>query len=363
MYRPFAHITSECSRWFELHNWDYLKTWDAGADIPDHFRHLAALGVPVYTTEKLPAIIDQHQIDWVRVFADLCSVNKGFSTDALTAQNYFLGSPSLMLLFALWEHDQGNTVEYIQSYGIDTSDTRHKQQRQSWAFWCGQAMARGIQLGGTMTDFMLEPEMDDGLRGLRELIGDGIEKKIQAPGSTDYVIAAHYTDNEPFTGYRDRLNAQCEALGIKCFTRKLPAAEYGEGVSLNRSEVFNTVFDAMEETGKPVIYMDIDDEIVKAPTLPAGFNTVGVWQNPELQAINSVLPVSSFFAAAPTDHAKSLLEMVRPTAETISPHRAINALWASCQGWRQAGVIDITNHVKGCFKINPSRNRKKVCYT
>ena len=361
MYRGFDHIARQCSRWFELHSWQYLKTWDAG--VPDHFVHLASLGVPVYTSEHLPAIMDQHQIDWVRVFTDLCGMDSGTETDPLTAKNYFLGSPSLMLALALWEHDRGDTIEYIQSYGIDTSDPQHKQQRQSWAFWCGQTMARGIKTGGTMCDFMAEPEMDGGLAGLREKIGDSMESKMQAAGHKDFAIAAHYTDDEPYIGYAARLEKQCRDLGIQCYLRKLRSCEYNDGVALNRKEVFNTVRAALDATNKPVIYMDVDDELLKAPTLPIGFDSIGIWKNPEMQDGNAHPEASSFFAIAPTEKALKLLQMVEAIAEDISPHRAINGLWAACKGWKQSGVSDLTNNMRGCFKINPSRHRQKICYT
>ena len=165
-YHTYAHIMPDISRWFELHNWEYLREWKSG--VPDHFVQLDALGAKVYTSEPLPKIRNQYVIPWVEVFTHF--VKGG-------ASNYFLGSPSLMLVLALYEHDKGKTIEYIQSWGIDTSDQRHAQQRQSWAYWCAQAHTRGIRLGGTMTEFMREPETDDGLRGLREAIGNRIKEE------------------------------------------------------------------------------------------------------------------------------------------------------------------------------------------
>jgi hypothetical protein len=96
-------------------------------------------------------------VDWTAVFAHHIGGQ---------GSNYFLGSPSLMLALALWEHDRGATIGQIDSWGIDTSDPQHGQQRQSWAFWIGQAMQRGIRFSGTATEFFAEPEKDDGLRGL-----------------------------------------------------------------------------------------------------------------------------------------------------------------------------------------------------
>jgi hypothetical protein len=167
-YQKFGHITGNVSRWFELHSWKYLKAWDSG--VQDHFAKLDTLNVPVYVSEPLPLIRNQILVPWVDVFLRLHR----------TAANYFLGSPSLMMALALYEHDCGATVKEIRSYGIDTSDPQHKQQRQSWSYWCSQAQARGIELGGTAADYMTEPDMDAGLAGLREKIGDEIKKHIKA---------------------------------------------------------------------------------------------------------------------------------------------------------------------------------------
>lgn len=164
-YKPFEHIVGSVARWFEMHTWDYLKTWQAG--VPDHFKALDSIGCPVYVTETLPVIRNQIRVDMVAMF-------KHFIDG--TGCNYFLGSPSLMLAVALYEHDMGNKLEGVQSWGIDTSDPTHAQQRQSWAYWVSQIHARGIKTGGTMCSFMLEHEKDDGLRGMREHIGDEVEK-------------------------------------------------------------------------------------------------------------------------------------------------------------------------------------------
>lgn len=169
-YGVFEHILPNVSRWFELHSWQYLKRWESGVD--DHFRKLNSIGVPVYVSEPLPVVRNQILVDWVKIFRSLQK----------TAANYFLGSPSLMMAMALYEHDQGKTVKEIRSWGIDTSDPTHKQQRQSWAYWCAQAHCRGIELGGTAADFMAEPEIDEGLRGLREAIGDMLKKETTKTG-------------------------------------------------------------------------------------------------------------------------------------------------------------------------------------
>jgi hypothetical protein len=168
------------ARLFELHSWRYLRQWKSGIEAPgdperwdhllekfnaprDHFEALHALGCQVVVQQPLPVVRNQ-------LIVDLMSVFRHFKT------NYFLGSPSLMLAIALWEHDCGDTIDAIQSFGIDTSDPQHGQQRASWAFWISKAIDRDIRIGihpdSTTTNFMAELERDDGLRGLREFCGD-----------------------------------------------------------------------------------------------------------------------------------------------------------------------------------------------
>jgi len=359
MYRAFGHIAEKCSRWFELHAWKYLKTWDAG--VPDHFEHLAKLGVTVYTTERLPAIKNQVQIDLVRVFTDLCGTDHGTDTDAIMAQNYFLGSPSLILATALWEHDNGDTIEYIQSYGIDTSDERHKQQRQSWAFWCGQAMARGIKLGGTMCDFMLEPEMDAGLQGLRETIGDAMEGHIQAAGSTDYVIVTQHTDEPEWCERAAELEKKCRGLGIDFYAKNLgPVSNQEHAEAIIKAHPFAAVREALDLFNRPVLCMDCDDEIIKAPTLPEQFH-IGLFKNPEKTVMNTDLAAAGYFAVSPTETARKALDDFEPVAKASCRHRALCAIAGALAG--TDALTDITKNVRGCFKINPSNHREKVCYS
>ena len=162
-YMKFPQLQGKWARFFELHNYNYLKTWDPGQNV-DHFRTLDSLNCDIYTTEVLPIIKKQKNFD-------ILSYSRHFNT------NYFLGSPSLMLMQALYEHDKGNKIEYIQSWGIDTNDPQHGQQRHSWAFWLRGFLERGIDIGGTATNFFAEYENDDGLRGLRENIGNILAKE------------------------------------------------------------------------------------------------------------------------------------------------------------------------------------------
>jgi hypothetical protein len=150
-----------------------------------NLKKLAAGGVPVYVTQTMPYVNNQVRVDWIKVFTHLIGSPTG--GDRYGA-NYFLGSPSLMLALALYEHDTGEQkIQSIQSFGIDTLDSQHSQQRHAWAYWCGQAHARGIELGGTMLDYMSEPEKDIGLVNLREFIGDQIT--ANAKKKQDEIVA------------------------------------------------------------------------------------------------------------------------------------------------------------------------------
>ena len=150
-------------RFFELHKYDYLKTWNPGHSFC-HFDQLNKLGCPIYVMEPLPKVRNQVDYNPVEVFRH---------HDC----NYFLGSPSLMLALALYEHEKGDIIDEIRVWGVDTSDPSHAQQRSSWAYWCGRCMAAGITFSGSGLDYMAEYEKDDGLRGLREAIGDNLHLK------------------------------------------------------------------------------------------------------------------------------------------------------------------------------------------
>lgn len=176
------------SRFFELHSWRYLSTWKPGTDRDgnqiNHFAALDALGCPVYVGQPMPLLANQKLVDWTafghywngKLFGRLSAVSDT-GTDRLAV--FTMGSPSIMLSLALWEHDTGQEVEYIQSWGIDTSDPQHVTQRASWSFWLSQALARGISIGGTAAGFMFAHENDEGLHGLRELITANVNKQEQ----------------------------------------------------------------------------------------------------------------------------------------------------------------------------------------
>jgi len=164
-YLKYPVLKGRWDRFFELHNYKYLTTWKSGVEC--HFSALNGLGCPVYVGQNLPIIENQVRYDFAEVF------------DHHNC-NYFLGSPSLMVAYALYEHDKGQTIDEIRSWGIDTNDPTHRQQRHSWAWWLSQAHARGIAFSGTAIDFFQEPDGDEGLKGLREMIGGQIQRRRQA---------------------------------------------------------------------------------------------------------------------------------------------------------------------------------------
>ena len=139
-----------------------MKNWDPGHN-RDHFVELNKLDCPVYCTAPIPVVEKQILFPYIEVF-------KHFKS------NYFLGSPSLMLALAVFEHDMGEEIDEIRVFGVDTSDPSHSQQRQSWTFWLSKITERGIQISGTGADCLAEYEKDDGLRGLREEIGRALLK-------------------------------------------------------------------------------------------------------------------------------------------------------------------------------------------
>lgn len=175
LHFPQLREGHQFARYFELHSWRYLSTWVPGR-VPDgrpvdHWAELDRLGCPVYIMQHLPLVRRQ------KLYAARAVMRQ------IRARVYFLGSPSLMLALALYEHRRGQTVDYLQSYGIDTSDPDHGQQRASWAWWTSQAAALGIEMGGTMLDYQDEFEKDEGLRNLRELIQGEIDKEDAAKAS------------------------------------------------------------------------------------------------------------------------------------------------------------------------------------
>lgn len=165
---PSLTQTKAWTRYFELHQHDYLTVWaKEHSGSATYFQDLDGLDCPVYTMERIPVVMKQRAL----CLFDICVQYNS---------NYFLGSPSLMLMQLLYEHDMGQTVEELRSYGIDQLDGDHAQQRTAWAWWLRAIHDRGIALTGTITDFMLEPERDKGLEGLRQLVGQQIVVHVKA---------------------------------------------------------------------------------------------------------------------------------------------------------------------------------------
>jgi len=152
------------TRFFELHEFGYLKTWKAGenerGEPIDHFRTLDSLGCPVYVTQPLPMVRNQVQYPYGDVFE---------SSGGLL---YTLGSPTLMLALAVHEHKTGQTIERIDSYGIDTMDERHRQQRAPWAVWTHSALWSGITMGGTSMAYVSEIDQDEGMKNLGPYVSE-----------------------------------------------------------------------------------------------------------------------------------------------------------------------------------------------
>jgi hypothetical protein len=301
------------------------------------------------------------QVNWVEVFAHHLRTHAG---------NYFLGSPSLMLALALWEHDQGKEIESIQSYGIDTSDARHAQQRQSWAYWVAQCHGRQILTGGTMCDFMHEPEQDGGLRGLREAIGNELARRPLGKPTTDYTVCTFATPD--YMHHAERLRGECAAIGLTLYVNELPA--------MNRLDVMKAKPAAVRaalDIGKPVLMIDADDHLLK---LPAVTDTdladcdFGRVRNCELDVIPTNLEMASCGAwYFPTQKGLAFVdEYQRITLGSGGmEHRALHAAYylsaAPCgagDGARYLRVKDFTQQMRGCIEVTPRAGKgRPVCRT
>jgi len=348
-YTVFRHALPVVTRWYELHAWEYLKTWDAG--VPDHFRELDGLGLPVWTVEKLPAIRQQERLDVQAMF-------EHFAFGPGKGSNYFLGSPSLMLAHALWEHDNGATIGEVISYGIDTSDPRHGQQRASWAYWCAQAHARGITLGGTAFTFAGETEIDAGLAGLRERIGErlmAVDRTPPGPLTVAFVAS-------PAARYRDgakRLELQARALGL--------GVQYAEIGDMPEKEMERHWFAAMRaalDRGEPVLAIGADDEIIARPRIAAGAWDIATIANPEAKIIKTHLRLAPFFVVNATPGGRQFLDMMETMASLgMNGHRILEAVCTLLHG--RVRIVDATEQFRGCVKMNEGGHgqRPGVCTT
>jgi len=371
------------SRFFELHGWEYLANWSAGEDPEsgskvDHWANLARLGCTIYTGQHIPLVQDQVQVDWEAVWTHF--YHKIFKHVTGAEINcYFLGSPSVMLAIALYEHDMGQTVEFIQSLGIDTSDPRHCQQRQSWSFWVSQALARGIEIGGTAASYMLEYEKDDGLRGLREKITTELNARIPKTGPvTDYAVCTYCTPSEEFPGVYEkgfnRLKSWCRKNGLR-FCGKIEQtpqeiSDIQDAVVRNRarrswilSRKPVAVKAALEKTGKPVFFLDCDDEFLGVPSFPEC--DIGFLRNPEKELPSTAfthLVVASTGIIAPTEAGNHFVNRWIALCKDAAEHRAYQMAWTElCTRSGTYGIFaDVTAHMTGLYKIHAAPNGHRL---
>ena len=359
---PLLRDERAFDRWYELHAWNYLRTYEA-ATLPgglkiDYWAEINQLGCTVYAGQPLPLVANQTAFPWDDVF-------RHFGLPV-----YFLGSPSIMLAHALWEHDQGQTIEYIQSWGIDTSDPAHGQQRASWAFWIARAIERGIKLGGTSCDFMKEHERDDGLRGLREIVAGKIENNRRKGAVDDYLVCSFCTPTEPYQSGMARLAEQCRELGLGFdgVTTEVPE-EIREDSHARRAWIVRqkpaTILAMLEKHDRPVLWVDADDELIARPSFPEC--DFGWFKNPELEVLDwSHLQICSFGYAAPTPAGKKWMQQWAQFCNVTNDHRAIQMTWTML--YTRANIhgryVDVTRHIAGCLKFNPSPDghRKQTLY-
>lgn len=167
-YLMFPALRGKFARYFEIHQWQYLQTWNPGTfegRQVDHFAMLDQQGCQVYAAGRLPLVENQ-------ILYPFKEVLEHFGPSA-----EFKGSPSWMIALAIYEHDNGNAVEELRSYGIDQLDATHACQRAAWAQWIVRAESRGIKIGGTAANFRNEPEQDAGLVGLAEYYRNELSMK------------------------------------------------------------------------------------------------------------------------------------------------------------------------------------------
>ncbi len=363
------------SRFYELHAWDYLKDWNAGdtegGGKVDHWETLAKTGCKVYTGQHIPVVQNQEQIDWDALWRH--HYDKIFKyVTGNEINTYFLGSPSIILAHALYEHDQGDTIDFIQSLGIDTGDERHKQQRQSWSFWVSQALSRGIEMGGTSCSYMLEYENDDGLRGLREQVNARIAATTAREGPVgDYVVATFCTPCEtyipdPYVLGFNKIKKWCIDNGVT-FHGKIEESpeeiaaidDTKERDRRRRKWIINRkpeiVHEALEEHGKPVFFLDCDDELLDKPTFPEC--DVGYLRNPERMLASTSrthLLISSTAVIAPTEDGIRFVKAWKEYTKIVNDHRAIQMAWTQLyqMNGQWGNFLDCTEYMTGKYKIN-----------
>jgi len=156
----------QADRWFALHSPQELETGYSDPHGNDALTMLNTRGCPVYMRDRTPRVARSRAYPFRQVFEFFGS-------------NYFLGSPSLLLMLALYEG-----VTHIRSWGIDMTDELHWRQRTSWVYWWSTARTMGVEPSGTALAFMSEQDTEKGLQQMKMQIGseitaaaDGAEEK------------------------------------------------------------------------------------------------------------------------------------------------------------------------------------------
>ena len=335
------------SRFFELHAWEYLSTYSPGTveetgEKVDHFGSLHRIGCEIMTGQRLPVIQNQTQLDWEEIF--------GFHGTPV----YFLGSPSIMLALALYEHQHGQEVGQVDSWGIDTADPRHVQQRSSWAYWVGRCIERGIQFGGTALDFMREKDNDDGLTGIRQQIETRLAgRRIEGP-VVDYAVASFCTDDDFYRPKMERLKAQAEGFGLDFVGTVIPVPEGKTARQTARAFPATIIRSLLKEAGKPILYIDADDELLVRPSFPAC--DVGVMRNPELSCRETHLQWAPFMFIAPGPAANKFLSVREESMATVCGHRGTCIAYTMLHypKHNRGKFLDVSKYVRGCIQLNPS---------
>lgn len=335
-------------RFFELHTWEYLKNWSAGKYTDgtevDHWEGLKKLGCPIYVSQNLPAFEGQHEYPYINLF-------RHFGAQSV----YWLGTPSLMLALALYEHDNGDTVDEIRAYGIDTSDPQHGQQRQSWAWWLSKAQERGIRLTGTALDFQNEYEKDAGLNGIRELVR---EKIPPMPPPDEFTVISAAT--ESYHAALDNLQFDCEQCGLEFRGWKLQSGENETELQCFQKRKLDCIREALVDTQKPVLWIDADDTIITKFGMPTEGWHIGIIKNPERKVTSTFLEHGAYIGLHPCDEAYELINIWEGfIKQGINDHRALNmALITPPKGIR-IGHLD--PYLQGAIKVNPGpRNRPEI---
>jgi len=187
-YLTYPQMNGKWARFFELHSNDYLKTWRPAPNMTpmDHFNCLHRLGCPVYTSQRIPVVMRQQIVGEYDASGHLSVDYRTAGLDGMAGHAdvfgslggaRFFGSPSVMLAVALWEHDNGAPIAEIRSWGIDTQDPDHQQQRASWAWWLSKADSRGIKITGSALEFFGETDRDEGLVGLADLTNASLRER------------------------------------------------------------------------------------------------------------------------------------------------------------------------------------------